>query len=92
MFISKTWNGTIGSRRSESNKPAARFVFTYRMKVKSQTNSFGEWGQWAIQPEGRATNEEIDLGHAMAQAFKENRASVEREAPGEFAGEQDGAM
>jgi hypothetical protein len=92
MFISKTWNGTIGSRRSDSGKPAARFVFTYRMRVKSQTNSFGEWGQWAIQPEGRATNEEIEMGHALAQAFKKGERVVEREAPGEVAGEQDGTM
>lgn len=90
MFISKQWNGMIGSRRSESNKPAARFVYTYRMKVKSQGNAFGEWGQWAIAAEGRATNEEIDVGHELAQAFKENRASVEREAPGEFGGEEAG--
>jgi hypothetical protein len=89
MFVSKQFNGLVGSRRSESGRPAARFVYTYRFKVKSQTNSFGEWGQWSIAPEGRATNEEIDLGHQLAQAFKENRASVEPEGPGELAGDTD---
>jgi hypothetical protein len=93
MFVSKQWNGLIGSRRTDSGKPAARFTYTYRMKVKSQTNSFGEWGQWAISPEGRATDREQDIGHDLVMAFRENRASVEPEVPGEdLGGDNDGAM
>jgi hypothetical protein len=83
MFISKQWNGTIGSRRTDSGQPAARFTYTYRMRVKSQNNSFGEWGQWAISPEGKATLPEMEIGHGLAQAFKEQRASVAEELPGE---------
>jgi hypothetical protein len=90
MFISKQFNGLVGSRRTDSGKPAARFTFTYRMRVKSQTNAMGEWGQWAISPEGKATNEEQDMAHELVAAFKENRASVEREAPGEYAGDNGG--
>jgi hypothetical protein len=95
MFISKQFNGLVGSRRTDSGKPAARFVFTYRMKVRSQTNSFGEWGQWAISPEGRATNEEIDMAHELVEGFKKGERIVEREAPGEFSddgGGDDAAM
>jgi hypothetical protein len=95
MFISKQFNGLIGSRRTDSGKPAARFTFTYRMLVRSQTNAMGEWGQWAISPEGKATNEEQDIAHTLVTDFRENRASVAREAPGEFVDEQesqDGAM
>jgi hypothetical protein len=79
MFISKQFNGLVGGRRTDSGKPAARFTYTYRMRVKSQNNAAGEWGQWAISPEGKATPDEQDLGHQLVQAFKENRATVERD-------------
>jgi hypothetical protein len=86
MFVSKQWNGLIGSRRTESGKPAARFTYTYRMRVKSQTNAMGEWGQWSISPQGKATQEQMKNAHDLVMAFKENRATVERDAPGEGEG------
>jgi hypothetical protein len=93
MFISKQFNGLVGSRRTDSGKPAARFTFTYRMVVKSQTNAMGEWGQWHISPEGKATNEEQDLAHELVEGFKKGERTVEREAPGEFTEDNsDGAM
>lgn len=90
MFVSKQFNGLVGSRRTDTGKPAARFTYTYRMKVKSQTNSFGEWGQWAISPEGKANDHDQDIGHELVTAFRENRASVEPELPGENLGDGDG--
>jgi hypothetical protein len=66
------------------------------MVVKSQTNAMGEWGQWHISPEGKATNEEQDLAHELVEGFKKGERTVERELPGEFTGEpeggQDGSM
>jgi hypothetical protein len=92
MFISKTFNGLIGSRRTESGKPAARFTYTYRMKVKSQSNAIGEWGQWSIAAEGKATPEEMDVGHSLVMAYREQRATVEAELPGEHIESSEGAM
>jgi hypothetical protein len=89
MFVSKQFNGLIGSRRTESKKPAARFTYTYRFKVKSQTNSFGEWGQWAISPDGKATADDMEIAHQLVIAFRENRASVEAELPGEGMSQDD---
>jgi hypothetical protein len=89
MFVSKQFNGLVGSRRTDSGKPAARFTYTYRMKVKSQTNSFGEWGQWAISPEGKANEHDQDVGHQLVTDFRENRRTVEPELPGEGIGEND---
>jgi hypothetical protein len=83
MFISKQWNGVIGSRLTVTGKPAARFTFTYRMRVKSQTNAIGEWGQWSITPLGKATAEQMRIGHELAQAFREGRRTVEADVPGE---------
>jgi hypothetical protein len=92
MFISKQFNGLVGSRRTDSGKPAARFTYTYRMVVKSQANAMGEWGQWHISPEGKASNEDQDLAHELVEGFKKGERTVEREVPGEFADEGEGAM
>ena len=91
LFISKQFNGLIGSRLTETGKPAARFTFTYRMKVKSQVNSFGEWGQWSISADGKATAPHMDIGHELAIAFRERRATVE-DAGDEAKGDDDGTM
>jgi hypothetical protein len=90
MFISKTFNGLIGSRRTETGKPAARFTFTYRMRVKSQANAMGEWGQWAIAAEGKASPEEQDIGHELREAFRKGERTVEAELPGDEQGEDGG--
>jgi hypothetical protein len=84
IFVSKQFNGIISSRRTDSQKPAARFTFLYRMRVKSQTNAMGEWGQWAITPEGKASEHEQDIGHELVVAFREKRATVEQEPSDEL--------
>jgi hypothetical protein len=90
MFISRQWNGLIGSRRTDSGQPAARFTYTYRLKVKTQANAQGEWGQWAVpSPHGKATLEQMKMAAEVVKAFREGTTTVEREQPGERVNEPD---
>jgi hypothetical protein len=77
MFVSRTFNGMIAQRRTSSGEAAPRFAYLYRMRVKSQTNNMGEWGQWAISPHDRASDDQIERGHSLFRAFKERQIGVE---------------
>jgi hypothetical protein len=83
IFISKQWNSVISTRRTNTNLEAPRFAFTYRMRVKSQANAAGEWGQWSISAHGRSSEAEMDAGHDLREAFLKGEARVEDEQPGE---------
>jgi hypothetical protein len=79
VFISRRWNGQIGSRKTLSGKPAARFNFLYRMRVRTQSNNIGEWGQWNISPGGAVSEEDMRLGHEFRKALEERQVIVDKE-------------
>lgn len=89
IFYSRKWNGQIASRKTAKGEPAARFGFLYRMRVRTQTNAAGEWGQWAISPGGVASSEDMEKGFKFYKDFEERRRlmasdpdEVEHEASG----------
>ena len=61
-----------------SGRPAARFGFLYKMKVRTQSNNIGEWGQWNINPGGAATEEDMRMGHEFRKALEERRTIVDK--------------
>lgn len=77
VFHSKKWNGTIAARKTGDGAPAARFNFMYRMKVRTQTNNFGEWGQWSISPGGTATEADMEFGDKFYEDLKERRTVID---------------
>lgn len=79
VFISRRWNGQISGRLTAKGEPAARFGFLYKMKVRTQSNNIGEWGQWNISPGGVATAEDMRVAHEFRKALKERRTVIEQE-------------
>jgi hypothetical protein len=78
VFISRTFNGNISTRKTGSGKPAPRFGFLYKMRVRTQSNQVGEWGQWHITPLKKASAEDMALGHEFRRALEERRSVVDR--------------
>jgi hypothetical protein len=79
IFVSKNFNGLVSGRKTATGRAAARFTFLYRMTVKSQTNQFGEWGQWNISPEGKASEADLEMGHALWKEMVEQKRTVEQD-------------
>lgn|SRR5262245_11675473 len=77
VFISKNFNGLISGRRTASGKTAARFLYLYRFRVKTQSNAMGEWGQWAYSAEGRVSPEAYEMGHDFYEALMKDRTSID---------------
>ena len=78
VFISRKWNGQISSRKTASGRPAARFGFLYRMRVRTQSNNIGEWGQWNINPGGAASEEDMKVGHEFRKALEDRSTIVDK--------------
>jgi hypothetical protein len=80
IFVSKNFNGLIGSLRTPSGKPAARFAGIYKMTARSRTNSQGEWSQWNISFASKATETDMRAGHELRMAVESGERKVEADS------------